>query len=185
MKPLRISARAPSERRSTVSAHELLDRPKTDCFPTGLNHYDRARPWYVLVFVTSTSLIVRLASTARASESQNATRSCSLYLLPCLPIFVADAVPPHSFRDISDFLNKKPVQYRLGVDPAIRGQTFNWSSHAVNQAFHANLDMFSFPAHYYIAALLERGIRALIYVGATDYICNWVRLPPPLALFLL
>ena len=37
--------------------------------------------------------------------------------------------------------------------------------------------MFSFPAHYYIAALLERGIRALVYVGATDYICNWVRLP--------
>ena len=107
-----------------------------------------------------------------------------MYLLPCLPVFVADAVSADCFRDISDFLNKKYVQYRLGVDPPVRGQTFNWSSRAVNQAFHTNLDMFSFPAHYYIAALLERGIRALIYVGATDYICNWVR-HPPFPLFLL
>ena len=29
-----------------------------------------------------------------------------------------------------------------------------------------------------LRALLERGIRTLIYVGATDYICNWVRIPP-------
>ena len=65
------------------------------------------------------------------------------------------------------------------MDPPLRGQTFNRSSLAVNQAFHANLDMFSFPAQHYIAALLERGIRTLVYVGATDFICNWVRLSDP------
>ncbi|KAM5543857.1 hypothetical protein V8D89_002474 [Ganoderma adspersum] len=91
---------------------------------------------------------------------------------PCKGLSVAECYP--IMQDISDFLNKKDIQYRLGVDPYVRGQTFNWSSRAVNQAFHANLDMFSFPAHYYIAALLERGIRALIYVGATDFICNWI-----------
>lgn len=32
-----------------------------------------------------------------------------------------------------------------------------------------------FPAQLQIAALLERGVRALIYVGANDWICNWVR----------
>nr|VWO99947.1 Endochitinase 2 (EC (Chitinase 2) [Ganoderma boninense] len=77
-------------------------------------------------------------------------------------------------QHIGDFLGKKHVQARLGVDPPVRGHTFNYSSRAVNQAFHANLDMFSFPAQFYIAALLERGIRTLIYVGATDYICNWM-----------
>ena len=93
-------------------------------------------------------------------------------------IFIADVVLSCACRDIGDFLSKKHIQYRLGVDPPLRGQTFNGSSRAVNQAFHENLDMFSFPAQYYIAALLERGIRTLIYVGATDYICNWVRILP-------
>ena len=32
----------------------------------------------------------------------------------------------------------------------------------------------AFPAQLYIAALLERGVRVLIYVGANDWICNWV-----------
>ncbi len=35
-------------------------------------------------------------------------------------------------------------------------------------------DSWSFRAEHYLAALLERGIRALIYVGDTDWICNWV-----------
>ncbi|KAI8973142.1 serine carboxypeptidase [Trametes punicea] len=40
--------------------------------------------------------------------------------------------------------------------------------------FLANTDWFSFPAHFYIAALLECGVRTLIYVSASDYICNWI-----------
>lgn len=31
-----------------------------------------------------------------------------------------------------------------------------------------------FPTQFYIAALLERGVRTLLYVGANDWICNWV-----------
>lgn len=118
-----------------------------------------------------------LAGLARASVSRNATRSFSVYHLSSPSIFIADTVLACAFRDIGDFLNNKDIQSLIGVDPYVRGPTFNWSSHAVNQAFHANLDMFSFPAHYYIAALLERGVRTLVYVGATDYICNWVRHP--------
>ncbi|KAI1792225.1 serine carboxypeptidase [Ganoderma leucocontextum] len=94
---------------------------------------------------------------------------------PCKGLSIAECYP--IIQDIGDFLNKKHIQSLIGVDPSVRGHTsFNWSSHTVNQAFAKNLDEFSFPAHYYIAALLERGIRTLIYVGATDYICNWVRL---------
>ena len=31
-----------------------------------------------------------------------------------------------------------------------------------------------FPAYDYVTALLERGVRALIYVGVNDLLCNWV-----------
>lgn len=30
------------------------------------------------------------------------------------------------------------------------------------------------PTAEYVAALLERGVRVLIYVGTYDWICNWV-----------
>ena len=36
-------------------------------------------------------------------------------------------------------------------------------------------DPYFYAAEDYLAALLERGVSALIYVGASDWICNWVR----------
>jgi carboxypeptidase C (cathepsin A) len=30
------------------------------------------------------------------------------------------------------------------------------------------------PTHLWVAGLLERDIRALIYVGEYDWICNWI-----------
>ncbi|OBZ78169.1 Carboxypeptidase Y [Grifola frondosa] len=73
---------------------------------------------------------------------------------------------------INAYLNRADVRSMLGVDPAIG----NYSTYSpeVGQAFAASLDKFSFPAQYYIAGLLERGVRALIYAGANDWICNWV-----------
>ncbi|KAI0367259.1 serine carboxypeptidase [Pilatotrama ljubarskyi] len=76
-------------------------------------------------------------------------------------------------RHIGDFLNSKRTQELLGVDTSVRGN-FSWHAPSVGEAFRANLDHYGFPAQYYIGALLERGIRTLIYVGATDYICNWI-----------
>lgn len=43
----------------------------------------------------------------------------------------------------------------------------------VGQAFDASMDR-AFPTQLYISALLERNIKVLIYVGANDWICNWV-----------
>ena len=57
--------------------------------------------------------------------------------------------------------------------------SFTCSSPSVNAAFRAHLDHWGFPAQHFLGALLERGVRALIYVGATDYICNWVRVSSP------
>ena len=84
--------------------------------------------------------------------------------------------PRTTYRDISAFLSDKKTQQRLGVDPAKQGN-FSYHSLAVSQAFRKNIDLWGFPAQHYISALLERGIRVLIYVGATDYICNWVGFP--------
>lgn len=73
-----------------------------------------------------------------------------------------------------DFLSSNATQDLLGVDPAKRGP-FQYESRAVFDAFQTTYDWYAWPAPFYLAALLERGVRALVYVGAADYICNWVR----------
>jgi carboxypeptidase C (cathepsin A) len=60
----------------------------------------------------------------------------------------------------------------LGVDPSFTAN-FSTVSFDVHSAFMKTLDMFH-PTSEYIAALLERNVRVLIYVGAVDWICNWV-----------
>ena len=59
----------------------------------------------------------------------------------------------------------------LGIDAAFGN--FSWHSIDVLRAFDATLDEV-FPTSYYLGALLERGVRVLLYVGANDWICNWV-----------
>ncbi|KAH9896619.1 serine carboxypeptidase [Cubamyces lactineus] len=76
-------------------------------------------------------------------------------------------------RYLEDFLSNNKTQDLLGVDPPKRGN-FTFGSRKVAQDFDTSIDWFSFPAQYHLAALLERGIRALVYVGDLDYICNWI-----------
>ncbi|KAI0778827.1 serine carboxypeptidase [Trametes elegans] len=83
-------------------------------------------------------------------------------ILGCYPIM----------RNISEYLNNPRVQSLLGVDPA--ASNYTWANMDVNSRFDEHADYWSFRAEYHVAALLERGVRALIYVGATDWICNWV-----------
>ncbi|KAJ6576838.1 serine carboxypeptidase [Mycena sp. CBHHK59/15] len=45
--------------------------------------------------------------------------------------------------------------------------------HKVGSAFYGNLDGYRSTQHY-VAALLERDVHVLIYVGTYDWICNWV-----------
>ncbi|OBZ71079.1 Carboxypeptidase Y A [Grifola frondosa] len=75
-------------------------------------------------------------------------------------------------KAISAYLDRPDIRSTLGVDPSVTGN-FSSCSSEVGAAFHAVLDSM-FPSQYYIAGLLERGIRTLIYVGANDWICNWV-----------
>ncbi|KAH8081981.1 alpha/beta-hydrolase [Cristinia sonorae] len=75
-------------------------------------------------------------------------------------------------RQIAAFLDRPDVRQTIGVDPSLT-EKFSSCSNEVGAHFHAGND-FGFPSQLYIAALLERGVRALLYVGANDWICNWV-----------
>ncbi|EKM51716.1 uncharacterized protein PHACADRAFT_150354 [Phanerochaete carnosa HHB-10118-sp] len=72
---------------------------------------------------------------------------------------------------IEHYLDKPDVRKTLGIEPSFG----NFSRHSMEivLAFGASLDEV-FPTSYYIGALLERGVRVLLYVGANDWICNWV-----------
>lgn len=78
------------------------------------------------------------------------------------------------YREIAAYLSRPDIRSQLGVDPAVPANFSN-----VNEDFLATLwangDRM-FPAYDYVAALLERGVRALIYVGVNDLLCNWVRI---------
>ncbi|CAA7266369.1 unnamed protein product [Cyclocybe aegerita] len=75
-------------------------------------------------------------------------------------------------KQIASYLDHPAVRSDLGVDPSISAN-FSSCSYDVGTAFAQNLDEFR-PTHHYVAALLERGVRALIYVGKNDWICNHV-----------
>jgi len=72
---------------------------------------------------------------------------------------------------ISDFLNSPDVRELLGVESPTN---FSACSNPVGRAFGAYMDKFITPTQHYVAELLERGVRMLIYAGTYDWQCNWV-----------
>ncbi|KAJ3517824.1 hypothetical protein NLJ89_g246 [Agrocybe chaxingu] len=75
-------------------------------------------------------------------------------------------------KQIASYLDLPSVRSDLGVDPTI-SSNFSSCSYDVGTAFAQNLDEFR-PTHHYVASLLERGVKALIYIGKNDWICNHV-----------
>ncbi|KAJ7698180.1 Alpha/Beta hydrolase protein [Mycena olivaceomarginata] len=51
---------------------------------------------------------------------------------------------------------------------------FSSCSNERRNQFNAHLDKWAVPTQYYVASLLDRGIRVLIYAGTYDWQCNWV-----------
>ncbi|KDR70098.1 hypothetical protein GALMADRAFT_76614 [Galerina marginata CBS 339.88] len=76
-------------------------------------------------------------------------------------------------KHISSYLDRPDVRSQLGVDPILAGTNFSSCSSEVGLGFLRNMDEFH-PTQHYVAALLDRGVKALIYVGAYDWICNFV-----------
>ncbi|KAI0756370.1 serine carboxypeptidase [Daedaleopsis nitida] len=73
-------------------------------------------------------------------------------------------------KDIHEYLNNPTTQSILGIDPL--HNNFTAIDLDLNTRFFH--DLWDFRAEHYLAALLEHGVRVLIYVGDTDWICNWV-----------
>lgn len=61
---------------------------------------------------------------------------------------------------------------KLGVDPSIIG-SLSFCSGAVRRAVVSTMDEYH-ATDTHVAALLERGVRALIFVGPYDWFCNWI-----------
>ena len=82
----------------------------------------------------------------------------------------------HLHSAISKFLSLPATQRLVGADPSFSSgeRPYSQCDKSIHARFWANLDRM-FPTQFYIAALLERGVRALVYAGASDWVCNWVR----------
>lgn len=75
-------------------------------------------------------------------------------------------------RSIAKYLSQPAIREVLGVDHAVP-QNFSNVGWAVNSAFTASSDEIQ-PSQDYVGALLDRGIRVLVYAGNYDAIANWV-----------
>ncbi|KAF8883441.1 Alpha/Beta hydrolase protein [Infundibulicybe gibba] len=72
---------------------------------------------------------------------------------------------------IKRFLDLPATRDLLGVETPYN---FSACSSAVGQNFNDHMDKWAVPTQYYVAGLLDRGIRVLIYAGTYDWQCNWV-----------
>ncbi|PPQ69455.1 hypothetical protein CVT26_002865 [Gymnopilus dilepis] len=81
-------------------------------------------------------------------------------------------------KNIAHYLDLPSTRAALGIplndtSLPISHKNFSSCSNSVGYAFSLALDEFH-PTHHHVAALLDRGVRALIYVGTYDWICNHV-----------
>ncbi|KAF7302832.1 Carboxypeptidase [Mycena kentingensis (nom. inval.)] len=70
------------------------------------------------------------------------------------------------------FLNRKDIQSTLGVDPA-RAAYSSCSPEVMADFGRLSYDLMHGSTEY-VAGLLERGVRALVYAGSYDFVCNWL-----------
>ncbi|KAJ7596544.1 serine carboxypeptidase [Mycena floridula] len=85
--------------------------------------------------------------------------------------FTMDSLCYPLLKHTTSYLNTEKIKKMIGVDPA--AGKFRLASIPVNAAFESNMDGLR-PTALHVAALLERGIQVLIYVGNFDLACNWV-----------
>lgn len=72
------------------------------------------------------------------------------------------------------YLNSTEVRKAIGTTLDQFPFEFKIRSNAVGMAFDEHPDKLSTPSQLYVAELLARGIRVLIYAGTHDSACGWV-----------
>ncbi|KAJ3532606.1 hypothetical protein NMY22_g7675 [Coprinellus aureogranulatus] len=76
-------------------------------------------------------------------------------------------------KHISSYLDRPEVRKLIGVSPSLSHKTSPPAPPSVSTNFALTMDEYR-PTYHYISNLLDRGVRALIYVGKNDWICNHV-----------
>lgn len=75
--------------------------------------------------------------------------------------------------DIKHFMNLESTRSILGIPSTFPFPQWSPVNFSANAAFTESGDQFETSEHH-LSALLQRGIRTLIYVGQTDFGCNWL-----------
>ncbi|CCL99179.1 uncharacterized protein FIBRA_01194 [Fibroporia radiculosa] len=88
-----------------------------------------------------------------------------------LKMCVSDSLCYNEQIAIKNFLNQPSIRELLGVESP---RNFTGCDRDVATNFNLHMDKWAVPSQYYVANLLERGIRMLIYAGTYDWQCNWV-----------
>ncbi|KAF8234840.1 alpha/beta-hydrolase [Tricholoma matsutake] len=147
--------------KSCVAMKQTLERCKNWAQDSCVNQFDAINCEAASTFC-QTKLGVLYEDTGR--NPYDISRQCDgkLEETLCYPVT----------KYIGAYLDKPSVRKMLGVDPSLTAN-FSSCSDDVGYAFDRTLDMLH-PTSEYVAALLERNVRVLIYVGTYDWICNWV-----------
>ncbi|KAI0063122.1 serine carboxypeptidase [Artomyces pyxidatus] len=93
------------------------------------------------------------------------------YLTEHCPDGIQDNCYP-VIKEITDFLNRPDVRETIGVDPSFQKNISLVAKDVFDTFNNAGDNMHDSTP--YVAALLERGVRVLIYAGTYDWACNWV-----------
>ncbi|KAJ8503551.1 hypothetical protein ONZ45_g10765 [Pleurotus djamor] len=91
----------------------------------------------------------------------------------CSPEELESSLCYPTMKYITQYLDKPEVRDLLGVDVNAVPSKFSACNSDITTAFSRNLDDLHSSVDY-VAALLERGVRVLIYVGTYDWSCNWI-----------
>ena len=109
----------------------------------------------------------------------SAAHATATLKIPCVTRLQSTYISPYlqsllnCVRVIAAYLDQPAIRTQLGVDPSISNRNFSACSNDINAAFFNTMDEFH-ATQYYVASLLDRGVKALVYVGKYDWICNWV-----------
>ncbi|KAI6006471.1 serine carboxypeptidase [Pisolithus marmoratus] len=123
----------------------------------GLTDWYRMVPTYVDMVCTSASL-PPIASIGSCVAMKEAAPRCERWTkVACIDHFDALACTA-----ATDFCNNQLV-----------GPFDATGTNDVGAAFASMMDEYH-PSDSYVAELLERGVRVLVYVGVYDWICNWI-----------
>ncbi|KAH6880854.1 Alpha/Beta hydrolase protein, partial [Coprinopsis sp. MPI-PUGE-AT-0042] len=78
------------------------------------------------------------------------------------------------FQYIPEYFDRPDIRVLLGVDQSLNTTRYTACSAKVNQDFTLGSLDHLHTSDLHVAALLERGVKVLVFVGKNDFVCNHV-----------